>query len=386
MLHFSFKTAGLPEYTESFGEPASISRFFYWGVGMVQSTMELSPRVSVIIPVYKGGEDFRLCLNALAEAEPSADEIIVVADGGMDDTPYPEKESGVKVLETPVHGGPSRARNLGAWAAKGEILFFVDADVTVQPDSIRKVENIFCEEADLAAVFGSYDDAPAKPNFLSQYRNLLHHYVHQHGNKDASTFWSGCGAIRRDVFLALGGFDEDQLSIEDIELGYRLKKADYKIQLCKTLQIKHLKRWRIFSMLRTDFFVRALPWTKLILRDHRFINDLNVDTSSRISVMCTFGIVAALFAALWWPGCLIVAAMLSLLLLGLNMPLYRFFQRKRGLWFALKTIPWHWFYFFYSGLAFASGLASYSLSNLYTPNQEIPKTPEKVLTSLSKIT
>jgi len=346
--------------------------------------------ISVIVPVYKGGEAFRRCLKALAEAMPAADEVIVVADGGMDHTPYPalEKALDVKILETPVRGGPSRARNVGALAAKGEILFFVDADVTIQPDSIRKVKNIFCEEADLTAVFGSYDDAPAEPNFLSQYRNLLHHYVHQIGREDASTFWGACGAIRREVFVALDGFDEElyhRPCIEDIELGYRLKKAGYKIRLCKTLQIKHLKRWGVFSILKTDFFQRALPWTDLMLRDRQFINDLNVDISSRISVMLTFGIVAALLGAGWWPGFLIVAALCSLPLLRLNAPLYRFFQRKRGLWFALKTIPWHWLYFFYSGLAFAIGLTRYALSKPRMPNQEISRESEKDLTSISKI-
>ena len=122
-----------------------------------------------------------------------------------------------------------------------------------------------------------------------------------------------------------------------------------------------------------------------MLRDRQFINDLNVDISSRISVMLTFGIVAALLGAGWWPGFLIVAALCSLPLLRLNAPLYRFFQRKRGLWFALKTIPWHWLYFFYSGLAFAIGLTRYALSKPRMPNQEISRESEKDLTSISKI-
>ncbi len=338
--------------------------------------------VSVIVPVYKGGEGFRICMNALVDAVPPADEILVVADGGMDHTLYPEKELGAQILETPIRGGPAKARNLGARTAKGDILFFIDADVIIQPDSIHKVIELFRTEPDLTAVFGSYDDAPSEPNFLSQYRNLLHHYVHQTSREDASTFWGACGAIRRDVFLALGGFDENLYphpSIEDIELGYRLKKAGYKIRLCKALQIKHLKRWGVLSILKTDFFRRALPWTELILRDRQFINDLNVDTSSRISVVLTFGVVAALLGAIRWPGFLIIAVAFSLPLLGLNMSLYRFFHCKRGIWFALKTIPWHWLYFFYSGLAFAIGFVHHGLRKLRVRNQEISKKSEERL-------
>jgi GT2 family glycosyltransferase len=144
----------------------------------------------------------------------------------------------------------------------------------------------------LTALFGSYDDAPAATNFLSQYKNLFHHYVHQIANEEASTFWGACGAIRREVFLKLGGFDESyhQPCIEDIELGYRLKRAGYRIRLLKTLQVKHLKHWGVKSLLKTDFFQRALPWTELILRDRRLVNDLNLKTSSRVSVASIYGL------------------------------------------------------------------------------------------------
>ena len=47
----------------------------------------------------------------------------------------------------------------------------------------------------------------------------------------------------------MGGFDEGyhEPTIEDIDLGYRLKKAGYRIQLVKELQVKHLKRWEFLS-------------------------------------------------------------------------------------------------------------------------------------------
>ena len=63
---------------------------------------------------------------------------------------------------------------------------------------------------------------------VSQYRNLLHHFVHQHGHAEASTFWAGCGAIRRAAFDAVGGFDAARFprpSIEDIELGLSAPRA-----------------------------------------------------------------------------------------------------------------------------------------------------------------
>jgi len=204
-------------------------------------------------------------------------------------------------------------------------------------------------------VFGSYDDTPGEPNFLSQYKNLLHHYVHQTGAESASTFWAGCGAVRRDVFLEVGGFDErfGRPSIEDIELGYRLRRAGYRIRLCKDLQGKHWKRWGPLSLLRSDFLDRALPWAALMRREGRILNDLNLKLGSRVSGVLSWVLIATVAAAFWRTEALVVLALVAGALLLLNLPVYRFFKRKRGLRFAARAIPWHWLYYIYSVFAFA---------------------------------
>jgi glycosyltransferase involved in cell wall biosynthesis len=313
--------------------------------------------VAVIVPVYNGGAKFRASLDSIRLAVPPPDELIVVGDGDTDGSSQYAEAAGITVHRFPTPGGPGRARNLGASRAKSDILFFVDADVTVPEDVVHRVKEIFAQHSEVAAVIGSYDDQPKEPNFLSQYRNLLHHYVHQNGREEASTFWGACGAIRRDVFLTMGGFDETYTkpSIEDIELGYRLKKAGYTIRLCKSLQVKHWKRWTVVSMVQADFFQRALPWTQLIHRDGGLVNDLNIGISGRVSVMLTYGLLVALVLFPWQPLFLVGAAVMGLMLFILNVRLYRFFLRKRGFRFAVQTIPWHWLYFLYSGVAFAIG-------------------------------
>ena len=316
--------------------------------------------ISIVVPVYNGGEAFRHCLMCLAALQPPPMEIIVVSDGDTDGSWQMAKEFGAQVIRLPTtSGGPAQPRNIGALQAKGEYLFFVDADVCVHQDTLRQVAEIFHCYPDLTALIGSYDEAPAEKNFLSQYKNLFHHYVHQNAQKNASTFWGACGAIRREVFLEIGGFDKNyrRPSIEDIELGYRLKKAGHQIQLCKDIHVKHLKRWNISSLLKADFFYRAIPWTELILRDRRFTNDLNIRHSERLCVVLTYGLVGALFGAIWWVPSVAVAALIMVALVIINAPLYRFFQKKRGFRFALQSIPWHWLYYLYSGLAFAIGLA-----------------------------
>jgi glycosyltransferase involved in cell wall biosynthesis len=322
-----------------------------------------NPRVtiSVIVPVHNGGENFRRSLSSLLKAKPSPDEIIVVADGDTDGSSLAAEEFGATVLRLPRRNGPAQARNLGARKARSDILFFVDADIAIPSDAMQQIASIFEQDPELSALFGSYDDEPGATGFLSQYKNLFHHYVHQNAREEASTFWGACGAIRRDTFMSLGGFNEHyrRPSIEDIELGYRLKQAGFRIRLSKKLQVKHLKRWDVISLLRSDFFDRAIPWTELILRDRIFINDLNLRLSSRFSVLLTCLLVAALIGGGWWPESFAVAGTFSLLLFIINGALYRYFLSKRGLWFTIKTIPWHWLYYFYSGSAFAIGLIQF---------------------------
>ncbi|MEM1308797.1 MAG: glycosyltransferase family 2 protein [Cyanobacteria bacterium P01_D01_bin.71] len=331
--------------------------------------------ISIVVPVHNGGESFKKCLASLSAVRDSFFELIVVVDGGVDDSWQAAERWGAKVIRLPQAGGPARARNLGAAAAQGDVIFFVDADVCVHPATVERVAVAFEQDDHLAALIGSYDDAPGAPNFLSQYRNLLHHFVHQTASTQATTFWGACGAVRREVFFKVGGFDERyrQPSIEDIELGYRLTAANYQIGLRKDIQVKHLKCWKAGSLLRADFFYRALPWTKLILKNKLFVNDLNLKVSSRISVALTYGILlllvlaplasiygASMSAALW-----LVLSLFTSVMIGLNWQIYDFFWRKKGWWFMLRVIPWHWLYYLYSGLAFVIGWTRHRLSQLF---------------------
>lgn len=321
---------------------------------------ESDPFISVIIPVRDGGAAFRVCLETLLASDYAAWEGIVVDDGSSDGSAALSAATGLRVEGSPTPGaGPAAARNLGGRLAAGEILFFLDADVAVQPDSLSRVAQVFSGLTPPAACFGSYDDAPAAPNFLSQYKNLQHHYVHQHSREEASTFWSGCGAIRRDVFLEMGGFSERyrRPSIEDIELGYRLRAAGYSIRLVKSLQVKHLKRWTAQTLLLSDIRDRALPWSQLMLERGQLPNDLNVQRAQRLSgALVVSGLLLLLLGFLYRP-----LRWLALAAFGgttaINWPYYHFLARKRGPAFALLSWPWHLLYLLYGAAAFAYGTA-----------------------------
>ena len=177
----------------------------------------MSFAISVVIPVYNSADQLRSCLEHLRDSSFTNFETIVVNDGSTDTSAEVAREFGATVLDTGRRSGPAYARNLGASKAAGEILFFIDADVCVYPYTVARVHANFQQDPELAAVIGSYDDTPEAQDFLSLYRNLMHSFVHHQSRREACTFWSGCGAIRKSVFEEFSGFDEsyERPAIED---------------------------------------------------------------------------------------------------------------------------------------------------------------------------
>jgi GT2 family glycosyltransferase len=320
--------------------------------------------LAVIVPVGGAAPAWRRCAQSLAHLDPTPGEIIVVIDGPNDDLAATAAGIGAKVIVLDAQGGPSRARNRGVQAATRDILLFVDSDVEVPRDLSARVADLLAAHPQLTAVIGSYDDNPGDRSFLSQYRNLLHHFVHQNGREEASTFWAGCGAVRRQAFREVGGFDERyaRSSIEDIELGSRLLRSGFRIRLVKELQVKHLKKWGLGDMLATDLLRRAIPWTELMLREGKMVNDLNVKNRDRISVLMAFVPLVIVPVAWQWPFLLAVGAMALLLAVALNAGLFRFFRSRRGILFALSAAPFYWVYLLICGLGFGLGLIRHLLT------------------------
>jgi GT2 family glycosyltransferase len=265
------------------------------------------------------------------------------------------------------NSGPAKARNSGAQASKAPILFFLDADVKIYPDTISKVLTAFQENPEISAVFGSYDSQPPEKNFFSQYKNLFHHYVHQSASGNAKTFWAGCGAVRKTDFDEVGGFSAEftNPSIEDVELGYRFKEHGKTIRLLKKLQVTHLKKWTLLGLLKADILYRAIPWTMLALKKG-LPRDLNFKLSDRLSGIAACLLLLSL-GLLWkWPFLGFPAFFLAGLLLFMNKDLYTFYFRKKGSIFSLFAISFHWFYLLYSTLTFVTFFAVYLIKDAFT--------------------
>ena len=326
-----------------------------------------SPTLSVVVPVYNSTGYLQRCLAALAKSDYEDFDVLVVDDGSTEPVEPLVAQYGFEYLRIDGPGGPARARNRGVTLVKGKYLVFIDADVCVHPDTLRRFAEVFNADSGIDAVVGSYDETPAEPGFFSQYKNLFHHYVHQTSGGYINTFWSGCGAMRRDLFLAFGGFDEERYrrpAIEDIELGTWVTAAGFQIVLAPQVKATHLKRWTLWSILKTDIVDRGVPWIKLMLRAGAAANTLNAKSSQRVSVALTW-LATLLLPLVWWlPFAGIIAFLLLSIVSALNFDFYRYFVTHSGVWFTLRVLPLHWLYFWYCGLCVIWGTLAHYLETL----------------------
>lgn len=319
--------------------------------------------ISVVVPAFRAEHLLPRVLAPLMamQARGEVTEVIVVDDQSPDRTAEVARDLGARVLVTPQNGGPGVARNLAAEHAAGDILWFVDSDVIAWEDGAAKIAAAF-NDPEVGAVFGSYDDSPDGTPWFSRYKNLMHRFYHQTAKRDAATFWAGCGAVRADVFRAVGGFDVETYrvpSIEDIELGYRIRRAGKRIVVDPTLLGKHLKVWTPRNALFTDIFRRALPWSRLMIAREGVADDLNTSNEERLKAVVAglliLSIVLFPFAPGLWPATLMLAAGA----VALNWPLFAFMRAAGGTVFAIGALGWHQFYYVYSASAFVWCLFEY---------------------------
>ncbi len=314
----------------------------------------MGSRLTVIIPVYNDSANLARCYRALSASTRLPDQVVVADDGSREPLPEPPAALAVQVLR--LGSGPQGsavARNRALREATGELIVFVDADVAVHPDALERLERLMDQSPTVAAAFGSYDDQPGDPHWVSRYKNLLHHWVHQHGAAEAGTFWTGLSVIRRDVIEALGGFDTGAGMVRDIELGMRMRRAGLRIRLAPEIQGTHLKRWTLARMLRSDIGDRAVPWTRMIVRSRRLPADLNLAQESRLAAALAWLMVGLLVAAIWQPLALVGALGAAACVALLHRRLYAFLFHHGGAAFALGSAALHLLYLLYSSATFA---------------------------------
>ncbi|HJU74429.1 MAG TPA: glycosyltransferase [Gemmatimonadaceae bacterium] len=325
-----------------------------------------TPVCSVVMPAHGAGRYLPETLGALVASDLPREswELIVVDDGSLDETAAVAGRFADTVIRLPGRPhGPAYARNRGFEVARGPVVVFFDADVVVHRDTLRRLLDALAANPDAGAIFGAYDTTPRAPGLVSQYRNLIHHYVHMRGAGEVDTFWAGAGAVRRDVFEEAGMYDEWHYArpqIEDIELGARIRALGKRILLMPHIQVTHLKKWSLGNVVRTDLRDRGIPWARLLAQRGAALSakSLNLRWTERLftALVWLASLLIILAVITTTPWLIALAVVLVIPVIALNWSLWSYMARLRGIFFAIAIIPLHLMYYALNGISFLLGL------------------------------
>lgn len=292
--------------------------------------------VSVVVPCYNGADTLEPVLDALLSAEPPPLEIIVVDDRSTDGSADIADRDGVTLERLECHQGVAAARNRGASVASGSILCFVDADIVVPGDLIRRIETAFVEHPDCAVVSAAIDPDYPRYDFFSQYLNLRLNHGFRHLGKDVTTLCTSCAAIRRDTFDLVSGFDGSAtLAVNDeAVLGWRLAERGLRSCFPEAFSVVHLKRMNLADWIR-KFWNEGRQWI-LIADRHRKESRVTVRRSLNFRRPANVGLFVLCSTAI--PGMSFLGGPVWPLVLGwaggmvlLNATYLRYMARMRNL-------------------------------------------------------
>lgn len=211
--------------------------------------------LSVVIPSFNTAHLIDQQLEALAAQQfDRAWEVIVADNGSTDDTAevvarYSERLPGLRIVDAADHRGASHARNVGARAAAGDYILFVDADDVVAPGFVEAMaaalqQHDFVAPRLEAQALNSH--WAARLGQHPQYNGLSRYY-----NPPYLPYAGGCGlGISRSLFLSLGGFDTGAPSLEDTEFCFRAQLAGARLTFVPEAMIHVRNRASLKGMLR----------------------------------------------------------------------------------------------------------------------------------------
>jgi glycosyltransferase involved in cell wall biosynthesis len=292
-------------------------------------------KFSIIIPVYNAEATLRQCLDAVFAQELKDFEVIAVDNGSIDASASIIKDYPCKPIFLNENKGAACARNIGAEYAQGEILVFVDSDIVVRKGILATIEKSFREDSDIVAATGILAKECAYKDFFSTYKNLYMHYIYRKCNRYVNFIYSSIAAILKSNFLK---FNEELKMGEDTELGQRYAREGKRIFLNTALEVSHLKKYNLITLIKNDFLI-PFWWVKTFLlygglnqlmRQRRFAHSrLNQILAILISYMLT---ISPFFMDYRW------SLILSIVFLILLNDFFIFLYRSKGLIFLIKAI------------------------------------------------
>ena len=190
------------------------------------------PTFSVIIPTYNRLSLLKLTLESVWRQTFTDYEVIVVDDGSTDDTAawlseVASKEKPITQIKQPT-AGPGVARNNGAENARGEYLAFLDSDDLWFPWTLETVAELIAKHdrpSLISAKLLPFKD-PVELESVAQTPTCVELFSDYFASSDRDYFvGAGMTFVRRDTFLATGGFSTREINLEDHDLILRLGTA-----------------------------------------------------------------------------------------------------------------------------------------------------------------
>lgn len=296
------------------------------------------PRVSVVIPNYNYAQTLELCLASLLRQTLQPFEIIVSDDASTDDSVAVAERFGCRVLRADTNRGVSAARNAGAAAARGDILFFLDSDQALSPDSLENAVRLLRADPGLGCVHGIIAFEPLVDHGpVEWYRTLHAHHWRLKAVGPTLTAFFAAAAVPRRVFEEIGPFHPALRDSEDVEYSERLS-ARYRILLTDQVVAAHDEEHRLGPMLREQF--RRAQYLLPFAAAHR-------RRRGALRANSMAGVAAATFTVATVPAAVLATPLAVLPVLGIlafacaDPSLLRFVRRRRGLGFLPLFIGLH---------------------------------------------
>ncbi len=303
-------------------------------------------KVSVIIPTYNAEATIGRCLSALLASSYGNQEVIVVDDASTDRSAEIARGYPVTLIMLQKNSGPSIARNAGAAASTGTILFFTDADCIVRPDTLDQAVAAI-ETAPGSAVGGSYTPLPHDQTFFSMFQSIFINHFELKNAKHPDYLATHALAMKREIFDQSGGFRENLLTrasaIEDVEFSHRLRRQGFSLVMDPRILVEHVFGYSLMKSIR-NAFRKAKFWTAYSLGNRDLMSDSG--TASRelkANVVCSFGAVLLVLVATAFGlrSFLAGAFILTLLNLSINRRLIAAFGRHAGGGFAVTATAYY---------------------------------------------
>lgn len=310
------------------------------------------PLLSVVVPVRNAASTLPRTLNALLSSDFPREnwELIIVDDGSADASVSIAGAFADTIIRLPTADsgrglGAPYSRNRGFEMSRAEIVVFVDPDIEVANDALRRFWTLLSGPNTIGAVSGLLSEPSQDAAAIRKIAVLRLLHEHEAGAGDPDAFFLRFGAIRSSLLADLELFNEWQAGYpvaEMVEVAERIRLRGYQVALHSDIRANCIRRWTFRALMADALRDAGTPWTSARIGDrrayapaaaaHRFRQRVSEIFAWSVFVCGLILVLAPEIA--YWRRALFVVSVTSLLLLRIDF--YRRVARSHG---GSLTIP-----------------------------------------------